>query len=190
MVLSDITISTIKTYHGYNSTDKDSQLSAILTMIISQVLETCGHDFVSTTRTNEIPRISAASKCFSLKYFPVDSVTSVVEDGVALTENVDFYVDHDTGEMERIANRAGIFDDPEGPCWSSAPAGVVVTYVGGHALTADMARVITEMVGIAAKIKTTTYIDLEGVEKVVTLQSLPKEMSAILDRHTLRGFIN
>lgn len=182
--LDAVTAASIRTYF-----DKDSTYDTIITqkmLGIKQYIKTyCRHDFLSTTRTAEKPMIKEYEKEFYLKYYPISSITSLTEDGTALTENTDYRVDYDTGKVEKISNIDSIANPDRNRLgyWTTEVNAISVTYVGGHALTDDVIMIYKELVGILAGLNTRTFVDNEGVQQTATLKNLPPWMNAILDSH-------
>lgn len=186
--LALITKTEVKAYFDISNTDYDNLIDAHLPGVRKFVEEYCRHDFLSTTRTSEKPYLARYDTEFYLNYYPIVSVSALTEDGVTLTQDTDFYVDLATGRVEKISN-----DEITNPdranlsYWTSDRNAIVVTYVGGHALTDDATMAVKEMVGIDCGLKKRTYTDNEGVERVATLSAYPKHIMAVLDRHRYRG---
>lgn len=186
--LATITKTEVKAYFDISNTDFDTVIDAHLPGVRAFVTEYCRHDFLSTTRTSEKPYVKQFDTEFYLNYYPVASITSLTEDGVALTLDTDYYVDLATGKVEKIAGYE-ITNPDRGDLgyWTSERDAIIVTYVGGHALTDDVTMAVKEMVGIDCGLKRRTFTDNEGIERVATLSAYPKHIMAILDRHRYRG---
>jgi len=188
--LALITKTEVKAYHNVPAatTDWDDFIDAHLPGVRSLVKEYCHHDFLSQARTSEKPYVKQFDREFYLEYYPVASVSSLTEDGVTLTEGTDFYVDKDTGRVEKIDSQE-ITNPDRGPLssWTSERNAIVVSYTGGEALTDDVTMAVKEMVGIDCGLRKRTYTDNEGIERVSTLSAYPKHIQAILDRHRHRG---
>jgi len=77
-----------------------------------------------------VEKIDGTGKSYLfLAHWPVTKLTSVVEDGVTLIEDTDFYVDYDRGFLQK----------PTDYKWTTSMRGVVVTYDAGcAALPADI----------------------------------------------------
>lgn len=187
--LATITKVEVKAYFDLvDKTDYDTLIDAHLPGVRAFVQQYCRHDFLSIARANEKPYVKQFDTEFYLKYYPIASVSSLTELGNALVEGTDFYVDLDTGRVERISsNNIGNSDRDAFGCWSATRDAIVVNYTGGHALTDDVTMAVKEMVGINCGLKKRTYTDNENIERVATLSSYPAHIMAILDRHKYRG---
>jgi hypothetical protein len=189
--LADITRASVKTYHSIPAanTDYDSLIDAHLLGARSFVQEYCRHDFQSAVRTSEKPYIDKRTSAFYLKYFPIASMTSLTEGGLALVEDTNYSVDKDTGMVEKICSSDITNPDRDVAFWSTVRNAVIVTYTGGEALTDEVIMAVKEIAGIRAGIKKRTYTDNEGIERVATLNSIPKDILSVLDRHKHRARI-
>ena len=182
--LADITVASVEAYLGIAAgTSTNALITAHLLGATSFVEEYCRHDFQSIARVNEKPCILEGQSDFFLLNYPVASIASLVEDDDTLVEDTDFYVDKETGRVEKISATFPDFNRDEPVYWSIDRNGIVVNYTGGEALTDDVIMVVKELAGIWAGLKKRTYTDNEGVERTSTLNSLPKEFYDILNRH-------
>lgn len=185
-----ITKAMVKTYFSIASTntDYDDLIDNHLLGARAYVKDFCRQDFESKARTNEKPIINRYDSEFYLKYYPVASITSLTEDGTALTEDTDFFCDKDTGRIEKIASTS--ITNPtrnEFDSWNPERNVIIVNYTGGEALTDDVIMAVKEICGINAGIKKRTYVDNEGVERVATINSYPNWVMDTLKRHRRRG---
>jgi hypothetical protein len=188
-LLTDIVKADVKAYFGIltTTTTYDSMIDAHLPGIRELVKQYCRHDFQSAARTNENPYIKPLDTEFYLDHYPVASVSSLTEGGNTLTEDEDFYVDKQTGRVEKIFN--DLITNPartDPAYWNAEQNAIVVNYTGGHALTDDVCMAIYEMVGVDCGLKKRTWTDNEGVERVSVLASYPKQVEDILKRHRQR----
>jgi len=101
---------------------------AIVNGIHEIVRSVTGRVFPTTTYTNEYYD-SAGWPDLWLINKPVTTLTSVYEDGVLLTADVDYYAYLSEGRLRRI--EAG-----EDSVWTPGPRKIKVTYIAGYALTA------------------------------------------------------
>ncbi len=186
--LALITKTEVKAYFNITSTDYDNLIDAHLPGARAFVTNHCRHDFLSTTRTNEKPYVRRFDSEFFLNYYPVVSITSLTEGDDTLTEDTDFYVDKDTGRVEKLVSSGidSLNSEVKG-CWDSERGAIVVTYVGGQSLTDDVTMAVKEIVGIDCGLKKRTFTDNEGIERVATLSAYPKHVMDILDKHKYRG---
>ena len=187
--LASVSAVSVKAYYDITSSDYDNLINAHLLGARSFVEEYCRDDFQIIARVNEKPLVDRRSSVFYLKYYPVTSITSLVEDGTTLVEDTDYYVDKTTGRVEKLTQSSILNPDRELCYWNTERNSIVVNYIGGTQLTDDVISVVKELAGIRAGIKKRTYTDNEGIERVATLTSLPKEILDILSRHRKRDRI-
>ena len=183
--LGDITKADIKAYFGIATADtaKDAKIDLVLPMVVANIIDFCRHDFESKARTGESPVIEDNTMFIFTKNRPVASVQSVIEDGITLTENSDYYVVKDTGRIEKIRDNSSVFSGGYFGYWNSGPGKIVLNYTGGEALTQDVLLVAYEWVGIWAQLKTTAYVNDQGVEAALQINELPDSLKQILLNH-------
>ena len=183
--LSDIVKADVKTYFGIPSTDvsKDGKIDLVIPLTNSMIMDFCRHDFESKARVSERPIVEENSLELYVKYRPVVSVASLTEDGVALIENSDFYVDKDFGRIRKLKDSSSIFNSGYFGYWNSGPGKIVISYTGGEALSPDVQLVAFELIGIWAGLKVKTYATNEGVEGAVNLTDIPDSLKEVLLRH-------
>ena len=179
--LSDITLSDVKSYYNYTETNRDTQITNLLPIVTDIITQYCRNTFTQTTRTNEKPVVPIERTDFYLKHIPVSSITSIIVDGTTLTEDTDFFVELDTGRVQKLSSDDPIFVGDY--YWNSVPNKIVVTYVGGTPLTQDLVLVFYELVGIYAQINLKVYVDVEGNEHASKMDTIPAALKAILNRH-------
>lgn len=111
---------------------------------------------------------------FFTKYFPIVSVTSMVVNTIALTENTDFVV-YDSYIIS--LNGDYVLDSK----------GLVITYTGGNATVPEFIRQIaTEVTAILCNLKTVTYTTAEGIDKAVILTTTPEYVQDMYDKYRKR----
>lgn len=180
---SDITVADVKSYFNFTDNNRDAQILNILPIVTDFIKTYCSHDFESKSRS-EYPYIKDAFQTeFFLKYRPVTSVTSIVEDSQTLTRNTDYWIDFDSGKVSKISGSqySPIFS--EASFWNSDPEAILITYVGGEALSFDVVMAFYEIAGIYTQINQKVYVNIEGNETSTKYDSIPKEIMSILDRH-------
>ena len=180
--LDNITTAEVKAYHGITGTDKDSRIDVIRPLVSSIIKNYCRHDFESKSRS-EYPYIEPNRDKFYTLYRPISSVTSLVVDGTTYTEDTDYYVYKETGMIEKLKATNVFVDNTDYGYWTTEKNKILITYIGGEALTADVVLVFYELCGIYAQLKTKTFINEEGIQAAVTMTSLPKEIMDVLERH-------
>ena len=188
--LEDITIQSVKDFHGVNPNDSgyNTIVTAQLRGVIAYVKFYCGHDFLQTTRTNESPYILPNERHFYLKEYPIASIQSLVETGLTLIEHTDFECDYDNGRVEKIDIPMNVLNPDRftSAYWSIVRQDIKVSYTGGIALDDNVISVIKEITGVRAGIKKRTWTDNEGIEKVSTLNSISPMWQEILDQYRRR----
>ena len=104
----------------------DSSLTTHLTdniipLVEAAIIEYVGYDVEQTTQTETFT--GDQTKDIFLTHLPVNSITSIVEDGITLTQgNENDYVSYKNGRVTRIGKR-----------WSYLkPLNIVVTYNAGY----------------------------------------------------------
>ncbi len=188
--LDSITTADVKAYHGITGTDKDGVIAVHLPLVADEIQKYCKHDFLSQSR-EEKPLIEKLTDRFYLHNRPIASITSIVEGGLTLIEDDDFYVDKGTGLVEKITDLSDITRGQTSKGhWSRVRNDIVVTYVGGVDLTGaqDVVKAFYIMVGIGAGLMKRTFVDNEGVEAVVFINTVPKDIKTILDRYVHRWY--
>jgi hypothetical protein len=188
--LSDITTAQVKAYYKYTSTDRDAQIDIVRPIVVDMIKQICNNDFESKARTNEKPYIQPSRNEFYLQYYPIASITSLIEDGETLIEDEDFYVEKETGRIEKLVatDLTGntIFDIAN--YWTTERNKIIVNYVGGDTLTQDVVLAFYEIVGIYTEINQKVFTDIEGNEHATAYDKIPTEIKDILARHTLRKY--
>ncbi len=134
--MSLATLAQLKARQGIGDADSDALLTAILTGVSAQLSRAAGRPATGglekTTRTKALsvrePRVSI----LYLKHYPIVTVTEIKEsvyqqwdDATALTENTDFMVNYELGELVRIGY------------WLQGHMTVQIAYAGGYTVAAD-----------------------------------------------------
>lgn len=177
------TLAKIKTYHGVSGTDSDTLITQIIELAGDRIIRYCNRDFESKARTNETPLIEGRTDRFHIEENPVASITSVVEDGITLIENTDYFVEKETGAIIKINELGTSFGRHNRIFWNNIPNKVKASYTGGLALPDGVVWVYLELAGIMARIKEKGFLTNEGVEGVTTVNSLPKDLLAVLNEY-------
>ena len=188
--LADITVASVKVFHGVKGTETgyDDIIAAQLRAVISYVQIYCGHDFESKARVNESPYVIPNERHFYIDFYPVASVQSLVEVGLALTQDLDYYIDLDAGRVEKIDIPMNVLNPDRftSAYWSIVRKSIFISYTGGIALDDNMISVVKELTGIRAGIKKRTYTDNTGIQGVTTINKLSDEWQMILDQYRRR----
>jgi len=186
--LSDITVDMVKNYFNYTDKDgpsRDAQIAAILPSTIDLITTYCRNDFEIKSRTYT-PFIEPINDVFYTPFYPISSVTSVVERGNTLVQNTDYSVVKEIGRFRKMSsNRDGYYDRiyNYGLYWSTEPDGITVTYTAGTQLPGDVVIVFYELAGIYTQINQKIYTDINGQAQAVRYDAIPAELKAILDRY-------
>lgn len=146
-----------------NNSNNNEKIKELIPKASAMIDSETNRFFNQRTITNEIhddeTKTIEENKLFP-KYFPIISVTSLVENTITLTENTDFYV-YDNF----IRKTTDFIPDYKG---------ISLTYVAGKAIIPDLIRQIcTEITSILANLKIVTYTTDEGIERSVILTTMP-----------------
>lgn len=179
----------IKVFHDVKASDNgyDNLIMAHIPAAIAYVQAYCGHDFQSIARV-EYPYALPNERHLYLDFYPIASIASLVETGLTLVENIDFYADKPAGRIEKIDIPMNVLNPDRftSAYWSIVRHDIVINYTGGLALDDSVISVVKELVGIRTGIKKRTWTDNEGVEKVSTINSLSPMYQEILDQYRRR----
>lgn len=181
--LDDITVANVKSYYNYTDTNRDTQIALVMPMVRDMIYGFCNSDFQSKSRTERPVVNDSTTKDIFLKYRPVTSITSVVEDSVTLVSDQDYFCELDTGRLEKIQSNDAVYIYNKGPYWSDTRNGIVVTYVAGQTLTQDVILAFFEIVGLYCDINQKVVTDIEGNEHAVSIDTIPKDIKDILNRY-------
>lgn len=111
---------------GVDLTAKNTQITTLISLIQGEMEGPHGADRPLEAADHTQTFDGATSRSLWLDHTPVNSVTSVTEDGTALTENDDWLVYPELGRILRISGGYRIR-------WSTTkPRSIVVTYNGGY----------------------------------------------------------
>lgn len=109
-----------------------------------------------------------------VKYFPIISITSVVENGVTLTEDSDYFVNYAIGQFKRL-------NETE---WIEKDHGVVITYKGGEEPPDGLKLLVINWIASISGERTRTFTTEDGVEQAVTITTIPKWVTDGLEYYT------
>ena len=214
--MTDITVKMVKDYYNRTDTAHDTQISMLIPQVIDLIkaytrrdwnikkvvestnalgpLPTIGYNVAITipagAEVYESPRIMAWQPSFFTRFKPVSNV-SIMEDTQARTENEDYIVFHDTGEIRKLINYMFAIYPTYGnnfyyvnySYWNSFPGKIQISYDTGDVPPQDLIYCALEIIGIRAGLKTRTYVNNEGVSQAVMMTEIPKEIYKIMDRH-------
>ena len=157
-------------------TDDDVNLTRLISSISSQIIERTATEFISKTVTDEYHNIEEYQNKVFLNHFPIFTVTSVYEDGTALTytsnpQTTDYHIND--GHIEKA----------DGGYFTAGSKRLKVTYVAFKTVPYEIKEVAIQMVAIQSGKKKRTFIDEEGITQAVTLSAIPKKLYDILDRY-------
>lgn len=109
-----------------------------------------------------------------VRYFPITELTSVVENGVTLTEDSDYFVDYAIGQFKRINNST----------WAEIDHGVVITYKGGEVAPDGLKLLAINWIASISGERVRTFTTEDGVEQAVTTLSMPAWVTQGLRAYT------
>jgi hypothetical protein len=218
--LDDITVDMVKAYYNRPADDTahDTQISMLIPQVIALVRRETRRDFKTKSvveSTNSLgplptygpqtacaiptgaevydsPRIYFGNTSFFTRYKPIIKINAVYEDLTLLTENVDYVVYHQTGEVRKLSNYLfAVFSTYGGSnyyytnynYWMAYPGKIQISYTTGETPTQDLIYAALEIIGIRAGLKSRTYVTNEGVSQAVLMTEIPKEIYRIFRMH-------
>ena len=94
------TVDLIKQILGIPDTDtsKDAAIAMVLASCLAMIENYCGRTFQEGDYTEEFPPLDARDRTLMLRAWPVQSITTVTRDGVAMT---DWRLYADTGQLRQ-----------------------------------------------------------------------------------------
>lgn len=126
-----VTLADVKTFLGLqNISTSDAILEIVIEAVSASIANESFPDFKSATHTAE--KYDGTGKSYLyLDHYPVTAMTTVVEDGVTLVKDTDYFVDMDEGLLEKARYSWPGYDSQA--VWTTSKQGVVVTYTAGYA---------------------------------------------------------
>lgn len=173
------TLAKVKTYLGIKTSDttRDAKLSAMIPRATAEIDGATGRNFQApgATDTTEYFKIrDHGIKRIYPKNFPIVSVTSLAEDTLTLTQDLDYTV----GEFS-IEKLSGSF--------IRVPYKLTLKYKGGFTtVPADIEQAANEIVAVLAGEKLKTYTTNEGVEQTVFINSIAEWVGDTLKRYAVK----
>lgn len=142
------TLGVVKDMLGITVTDSDTFLTRQITQASAAIASFCNRIFASETVRDTVfpwregyPRVLRGGEDGPLQLgrWPIVSVTSLTENGTALTSGTDYLIDAAKGQILRVDTNGA----PR--AWTTLP--LVITYVAGYAtIPADIADAAIRMV--------------------------------------------
>lgn len=127
--MSLATLAQLKARQGISDAGQDTLLTAILTGVSGQLSQAAARPLEKATQTETLSVREPGVSILYLKHWPIVTVTEVKEasfkqfdDADALTEDTDFMVDYERGELIRMG------------FWLKGHLTVQVSYTGGYTL--------------------------------------------------------
>jgi len=126
-----VTLADVKTFLGIqNISTSDAILEIVIEAVSASIVNEAFPDLKSATYTAE--KYDGTGKSYLyLDHYPVTAMTTVVEDGVTLVKDTDYFVDMDEGLLEKARYSWPGYDSQA--VWTTSKQGVVVTYTAGYA---------------------------------------------------------
>lgn len=176
------TLAKIKDYHSVSNTDSDTVINLSIELAGDRIIQYCNRDFESKART-EKPLIEGRTDRFFIEENPVASITSIIENGITLIEDTDYFVEKKTGAIIKINDASSVLGRINRLFWHNVLGQVTANYTGGLALPDGVVWIFYELVGIMARIKEKPFIDNAGINEVTLINSLPKAMLDVLTEY-------
>ncbi len=179
---SRTTLAEIKKYHSVGDTESDLLITQSIELAGNRIIRYCNRDFESKARA-ELPLIEGRTDRFFINENPVAFITSIIENGITLVENTDYFVEKETGSIIKKNASTATFGRASRLYWHNIIGEVRANYTGGLFLPDGVVWVFLELVGIMARIKEKAFIDNEGVNAVTLVNSLPKSVLNVLNEY-------
>ena len=133
----------VKEYGDIGTSDYDSLLTSLILGVSAGMERYMGRKIVQRTATDEKASPSGLQNMLPLRYYPIISITSIEEDGVALVEDTDFELE----EQDKAGGMVARIVSGEAASWSAGTRNVKATYVHGYATTPyDLVMAATDQV--------------------------------------------
>lgn len=111
------------------NTDDDTYLTESIDRASAAIAAYCDRVFAAETVTERI-WLTKCRQTINLRRYPNVSITAITEDDVALTEDEDFLIDDEKGQLHRLSD-----GDPD--LWAAC-VWIVITYQAGFDLPDDI----------------------------------------------------
>lgn len=162
---------------NFSATDTsfDDEFTRLISSVTSEIQNYTQQQFISKTITDEYYNIEDCQDKIFTNYMPIYSVTSIYENGVALTYNADPTLTEYTINNEYIQKAIGYF--------YPGHKKVKISYVAFKPVPYEIKEVAIQMVCIRSGKKIRTYTDGDGIVNAVVLTSVPADLYKILDRY-------
>ena len=124
-----ITLLSVKQYCGENTAAYDDDFNFGINRATKTIEGLSGRNFYQTTLTDEYISVSGRGNgwrvidnmIFTPKLLPIISISSLHEDGTLLVENTDYYINKNSGEIEKVGT------------WNTNPRTIKITGLIGYA---------------------------------------------------------
>lgn len=176
------TLEDVKTELGIKLSDKsaDAQLLRLINSVSDEIIGYTGVQWVSKSISDEYHDIDGGQERAYSNYYPILTVSSVYDDGQALT------YDSDPSSTDYH-----IYDDgiaAENGCFTPGKKRLKLSYVAYKAPPEEVKECAIQMVAIRSGKKVRTFVDGEGITQAVLMTSIPKDIWEKLDRYKRRVF--
>ena len=130
-----VTADEVENYLQIQTATHDTVIEYIINGVSQQFGRYASRSFISTVYT-AIKLTGNSTPHLYLPNWPVTLLGAVVEDGVTLVLNTDFYADLDTGLLTKATYSNTLYSEMYGGgayLWTPLTQGIVVTYTAGYA---------------------------------------------------------
>jgi hypothetical protein len=170
-----VTTAEVKLYAGVPTADtaKDTLIAANIPRaqaMIEQYILKSGQVYGTFTDVVEyLSPVNLTKSIFSRLHTFITTLSYVKEDGIELIADDDYVVELDMGRIER-----------QGGNWMAGANKVEIKYSCTNPVPEDIKLALLEYVSVLSRIKSTTFITAEGVEKTAE-QGIPSFITDLLN---------
>lgn len=174
-----VTLANVKTYLGITDSTEDANLSALITQMSAAAESYCSRKFSSTSY---VDYIDGGSKVLLTRYYPLVSVTSILDtynDNAAVTLG-DLDIDLVTGEIRISITSTDL--NVLGLYWASGKRRWKATYYyGSSTVPEDVKRAVIMMVSDARAVKSSALAsETIGDYSYTAREGIPDAITALL----------
>jgi hypothetical protein len=129
-----VTAQEVEDYLQLQKPEHDVVVELLINGVSQQFSTYASRSFITAVYTS-LKLTSNGTPYLYLPNWPVTTLTSVIEDGVTLTLDTDFYVDLDTGLLTKATYANTLYSEMYGSSenlWTNLTQKIVVTYTAGY----------------------------------------------------------
>lgn len=130
-----VTEAEVENYLQLQTAQHSTAVEYIVNGVCDEFRRHAGHDFVSTVYT-AVKLTGDGTPKLWLPNWPVTTLTSVAEDTVTRTVDVDFYADMVNGVLEKVPSNFPFYNYQG--VWTTKVNAIVLTYTAGYTLASTL----------------------------------------------------